>query len=232
MFLEPAPQKAKSKQKRNLGILEMATKEFEDTSDVRQLIWTITFKLVWNYLHLNYFTHLDVKLYYGWLYYVEFFFFFLTSSSLHLSCFQQSGEDEAADNPTETDMKNPAETEPHLVSESAAASPQSTPRPEAEPQASEQETQAASNACQPPGGSAEAIDAKSKAHLFIFDSESQEEVGFQAASGDGLAPVLANLQPTVKTASTFSMTQAQLEEDKQRITKLMSDTKQVMMHPS
>lgn len=38
LFLEPAPQKAKSKQKRNLGILEMATKEFEDSSDVRQLI--------------------------------------------------------------------------------------------------------------------------------------------------------------------------------------------------
>lgn len=37
LFLEPAPQKAKCKQKRNLGILEMATKEFED-SDVRQLV--------------------------------------------------------------------------------------------------------------------------------------------------------------------------------------------------
>lgn len=38
LFLEPAPQKAKCKQKRNLGILEMATKEFEDSSDVRQLV--------------------------------------------------------------------------------------------------------------------------------------------------------------------------------------------------
>lgn len=37
VFLEPAPQKAKCKQKRTLGILEMATKEFEDSSDVRQL---------------------------------------------------------------------------------------------------------------------------------------------------------------------------------------------------
>lgn len=38
LFLEPAPQKAKSKQKRNLGVLEMATKEFEDSSNVRQQI--------------------------------------------------------------------------------------------------------------------------------------------------------------------------------------------------
>lgn len=154
------------------------------------------------------------------------------SSSLCLSCFQQSGEDEATDNPTETEMKNPAETEPHLITEDAASSPQSTPVSEPDPQEAAQEVQAASNACRPPGGAAEAVDANSKAHLFIFDSESQEEVGSQATSGDGLAPVLANLQPTVNTISTFSLSQQQLEEDKRRITKLMSDTKQVMMHPS
>lgn len=152
-------------------------------------------------------------------------------SSLRLSCFQQSGEDEAADNPTETEMKNPAETEARLIPEDAAASPQSTPAPEPDPQESAEEIQAASNAFQPPEGTAEAIDANSKAHLFIFDSESQEEVGSQATSGDGLAPVLANLQPTENTIAAFLLTQAQLEEDKQRIMKLMSDTKQVMMHP-
>lgn len=149
-----------------------------------------------------------------------------------MSCFQQSGEDEAADNPIEAEMKNPAETEPHPITEDAAGSPQSTPAPLSDPPESAQEIQSASNACQPPGGAAEAIDANSKAHLFIFDSESQEEAGSQAASGDGLAPVPANLKPTADAISAFSLTQAQLEEDKQSIRKLMSDTKQVMMHPS
>lgn len=46
LFVEPTPQKAKSKQKRNLGILEMATKEFEDSSDVRWLVETVMVKFV------------------------------------------------------------------------------------------------------------------------------------------------------------------------------------------
>lgn len=156
--------------------------------------------------------------------------FFLLSSSLRLSCFQQSGEDEAADNPAEAEMRNPAETEPHPVTEDAAGSPQSAP--EIAPLPDPREIQSASNARQPPAGAAEAIDASSKAHLFIFDSESQEEAGSQAASGDGPAPAPANLKPTADAVSAFALTQAQLEEDKQSIRKLMSDTKQVMMHPS
>lgn len=48
VVLEPTPQKAKSQPKRTLGILEMATKEFECSSDVRQVIHTITFKFVQN----------------------------------------------------------------------------------------------------------------------------------------------------------------------------------------
>lgn len=155
--------------------------------------------------------------------------FFLMSSSLHFSCFQQSGED---DNPAEAEMKNPAGTEPQLITGDAADSAQSTSAPNPGPDPDPQESQSASNACQPPGGTAETIDANCKAHLFIFDSESQEEVGSQATSGDGLAPGSANLQPAVNNISAFSLTQAQLEEDKQRIRKLMSDTKQVMMHPS
>lgn len=127
-------------------------------------------------------------------------------------------------------MNNPTETEPRLITEDAAASPQSTPTPEPDPQESALEVQAASNARQPAGGTVEAIDANSKAHLFIFDSESQEEEGSQPTSGDGLASTLANLHPTANT--TFSLTQAQLEEDKRRITKLISDTKRVMMHLS
>lgn len=152
-----------------------------------------------------------------------------------MSCFQQSGEDEAADNPAEAvEMRNPAETEAHPLTEDAAGSPQSTPEiaPHPDPQESAQEIQSASNACQRPGGAAAAVDANSKAHLFIFDSESQEEAGSQAASGDGLAPVSANLKPTADAISAFALTQAQLEEDKQSVTQLMSDTKQVMMHPS
>lgn len=147
------------------------------------------------------------------------------SSSLRLSCLQQSGEDEAADNTTETEARSPAETEPRLITEDNAASPKLTPEPEP------QEIQAASNACRPPEGAAEANGANSKAHLFIFDSESQEEGGSQAAAGDGLSPVLANVHPTVNTISTFLLTQAQLEEDKRQITKLMNETKQVMMPP-
>lgn len=160
--------------------------------------------------------------------------FFLLSSSLRLSCFQQSGEDEAADNPAEAEMRNPSETEPHPIAEDAADSPQSTPEitPLPDPQESAQKIQSTSHACQPPGGAAEAIDASSKAHLFIFDSESQEEAASQAASCDGLAPVSANLKPAADTISAFALTQAQLEEDKQSITQLMSDTKQVMMLPS
>ncbi|XP_011612302.2 telomeric repeat-binding factor 2-interacting protein 1 [Takifugu rubripes] len=166
---EPAPQKAKSKQKRNLGILEMATKEFEDSSD---------------------------------------------------------SDEEAADNPAKTDMKDPTETEPPLITEDTAASPQSTSEPETGPQESLQETQAPSNACQPPGGTVEAVDAMSRAHLFIFDTETQEEGGSQASSGDRLAPAGSNLQPPVKTISNVSPTQAQLEDDKQRLTELMCETKQ------
>lgn len=213
LFLEHVPQKAKSKQKRNLGILEMATKEFEDSSDVRQLIETFTFEFVQS----------EVEWYCGCAYYLVIFLAFL---SIFFSCVQQSDE-EAADNPAETEMKDPRETEPSVITEDTAASPQSTPESEPGPQESLQEIQAPSNGCQPPGGSAEAVDATSKAHLFIFDSESQEVESCQVSSGDGLAPVRPNLQQAVKTISNISLTQDQLEVDKQRLTELMSETRQV-----
>lgn len=200
LFLELVPQKAKSKQKRNLGILEMATKEFEDSSDVRQLIETFTFEFVQN----------EVEWYCGCAYY---FVIFLAFLSIFFSCVQQSDE-EAADNPAETEMKDPT-------------SPQSTPGSEPGPQESLQEIQAPSNGCQPPGGSAEAVDATSKAHLFIFDSESQEVESSRVSSGDGLAPVRPNLQQAVNTISNISLTQDQLEVDKQGLTELMSETRQV-----
>lgn len=146
--------------------------------------------------------------------------------SIFFSCVQQSDE-EAADNPAETEMKDPQETEPSVITEDTAASPQSTTESEPAPQESMEEIQAPSNVCQPPGGSAEAVDAKSAAHLFIFDSESQEVESSQVSSGDGLAPVRPNLQQAVKTISNISLTQAQLEVDKQRLTELMSETRQV-----
>lgn len=144
---------------------------------------------------------------------------------IHL-LFRQSDE-EAPDDPAETEMKDPTETEPSLITEDTAASPQSTSEPEAGPQENLQETQAPSNACQPPGGTVDAVDAMSRAHLFVFDSETQEEGGSQASSGDCLAPAGSNLQPLVKTISNVSPTQAQLEDDKQRLTELMCETKQV-----
>lgn len=134
-----------------------------------------------------------------------------------LSFFHQSGEDEVT--------YKPAGAEPHLIPEGAAASPPSSPEPDS------QEVLAACNGHQSPGSTAEGVDATSEAHLFIFDSESQEEAGSQATSGEARAPVLANMPPTVNTIPAFSLTQAQLEEDKRRITKLMSDTKQVTTHP-
>lgn len=122
---------------------------------------------------------------------------------------------------------DPTETEPPLITEDTAASPQSTSEPEEGPQENLQETQAPSDACPPPEGTVEAVDAMSRAHLFIFDSETQEEGGSQASSGDRLAPAGSNLQPPVKTISNVSPTQAQLEDDKQRLTELMCETKQV-----
>lgn len=124
-------------------------------------------------------------------------------------------------------MKDPTETEPPLITEDTAASPQSNSEPEAAPEENLQETQAPSNACHPPGGTIEAVNAMSRAHLFIFDSETQEEGGSQASSAERLAPAGANLQPQVKAISNVSPTQAQLEDDKQRLTELMCETKQV-----
>lgn len=190
----------------------MATKEFEDSSNVRLLVETVMVKFV---------QYDKDEQYCEWAYYVDRVIFFCP-----YLLFLQSDE-EAADNPAETDMKDPTETEPPLITEDTAASPQSTSEPEAGPQESLQETQAPSNACQPPGGTVEAVDALSRAHLFIFDTETQEEGGSQASSGDRLAPAGSNLQPPVRTISNVSPTQAQLEDDKQRLTELMCETKQV-----
>lgn len=189
----------------------MATKEFEDSSDVRLLVETVMVKFV---------QYDEDDKYCEWAYYVDRVIFLI-----HL-LFLQSDE-EAAHNPAETEVKDPTETEPPLITEDTAASPQSTSEPEAGPQENLQETQAPSNASEPPGGTIEAVNAMSRAHLFIFDSETQEEGGSQVSSGDRLAPAGSNLQPPVKTISKVSPTQAQLEDDKQRLTELMCETNQV-----
>lgn len=71
----------------------------------------------------------------------------------------------------------------------------------------------------------EAISATSKAHLFIFDSESQEEESQSVLADRTAAPVKP--QPAVDKDSAFSLTQIQLEEDKQRIRELMEEANQV-----
>lgn len=71
----------------------------------------------------------------------------------------------------------------------------------------------------------EPVAATSKAHLFIFDNESQEDDS-QSVFVDCLAAP-SSPQPTVDKDAAFSLTQSQLEEDKQRIRDLMNQTNQV-----
>ncbi|KAM9361308.1 telomeric repeat-binding factor 2-interacting protein 1 [Symphorus nematophorus] len=163
----------KKKEKRKLGILELATKEFEDESEF--------------------------------------------------------DEDEAPDlqNPTETVMMLSTSTDPPLPAPDTAASTQSTSEPGPGVQEDVQETQASNcipeTSCpQPAATEPAAVSVTSKAHLFIFDSESQEEEDSQSIIGDSsAAPV--NPQPTVNKDAAFSLTQAQQEEDVQRIRELMKE---------
>lgn len=149
------------------------------------------------------------------------------SSSLCLSCVQESDADQLdSDNPPEPEIKNPKEMAPPPITEDTAASPQSTLESEPGPPENPPETQAVANGLQPPEGAAEAVDATSEAHLFIFDNESQEEDS-QATSGDGPAPDGANRQPRVNAVATYSLTQTQLEDDKRRMEELMNETQQV-----
>lgn len=79
--------------------------------------------------------------------------------------------------------------------------------------------------CPEPAAS-EAEQVASRAHLFIFDKESQEEDS-QTLLGDDAA-ALSRPQPPVKcTDAAFSLTQVQLEEDVQRVKNLMNQTNQV-----
>lgn len=121
------------------------------------------------------------------------------------------------------------ETEGSHTTANTSGSTRSNPEPEPEPrlglQENPEQVQASCSNCPPPVGYTEANTATSKAHLFIFDSESQEDQDCHPTLDGGTAS--ANPEPTVNIDSTFALTQAQLEEDKQRITELMKETKQV-----
>ncbi|CAG5979713.1 unnamed protein product [Menidia menidia] len=162
----PAQQKVvKAKEKRPLGILELATREFESNSDE---------------------------------------------------------DSDLQDNP-ETVVRS-APTPPPLDS---AADPPSEAGPG--PQGNVQTSQTSSDGCVPDTGSAgpsavEPVRAASKPHLFIFDSESQEEASQRVAAESSTAP--SNQQPDVNGGTALSLTQLQLEEDKQRIRELINQTGQ------
>ncbi|XP_031710131.1 telomeric repeat-binding factor 2-interacting protein 1 isoform X2 [Anarrhichthys ocellatus] len=161
------PQKGeKKKEKRKLGILEMASKEFEDGSE--------------------------------------------------------SDEDGGPDLPTATIQ--PTSTEPPLPTSDTAADVVSTPsNPEHGPSLQEdtQEAEASTSSRPPKTGCPEP--AASTVHLFIFDHESQEDS--ESIIGDNPAAP-SKPQPTVNKGAALSLTQVQLEEDKQRIKELMNQTNQ------
>ncbi|KAK5872671.1 hypothetical protein PBY51_013350 [Eleginops maclovinus] len=163
----------KKKKKRKLGILELATKEFDDESE--------------------------------------------------------SDEEVSPDlqNPSETPTVKPTSTEPPLPTAVTASTPPN-PADRADLQDNTQDAQASSSrpetGCPEPAAT-EAVNSSSKAHLFIFDSETQEEEDSQSIVGDNRgAP--SEREPAVNKDAAFSLTQVQLEEDKKRIQGLMNQTDQ------
>ncbi|XP_062272022.1 telomeric repeat-binding factor 2-interacting protein 1 isoform X1 [Scomber scombrus] len=125
-------------------------------------------------------------------------------------------------------VAEPAVTEPAVVApavhEPAAVAPAGTEPAVPEPPVTEPAV-VASAAVVPAAAecaAAQVVPATSKPHLFIFDNESQEEDS-QSVIGNNTA---VNPQPTVNKEAAVSLTQVQLEEDKQRIRELISQTKQ------
>ncbi|XP_038163784.1 telomeric repeat-binding factor 2-interacting protein 1 [Cyprinodon tularosa] len=168
-----APHKAtKKKEKRQLGILEMATKEFEDGSESDKDEDSVLLN--------NDGT---------------------TSSAGALEPSDPTPHQPGAESPPESSGSSPQRTVP----ESQVSSSNSVPN----------------NSC-PDAGPSRPIRASSKAHLFIFDSESQQDDS-QSVVGESLAAPSHSSSSKDKDA-TFSLTQVQLEEDKQRIRELMNQT--------
>lgn len=176
----PVPQKGeKKKEKRKLGILELATKEFEDDSE---------------------------------------------SDDLEAPDRQNPAQTAA----TSTSLHPPpADTTPDPASKQSCTKPGPTDTPLSnveQPQATSNNC-AAEKSCLPPAAEpvvSEAVGTTSKAHLFIFDSEPQEDDS-QSVSGDRPAAP-SEPQPTVNKDAALSLTQDLLEEDKLRIRDLMNLT--------
>ncbi|XP_029989460.1 telomeric repeat-binding factor 2-interacting protein 1 isoform X2 [Sphaeramia orbicularis] len=176
----------KKTEKRKLGILELATKEFEDDSeadedespDLQNKTETVAMQSA-----LTSDPSSDVP-----------------SSVLnyeHGATVQEPAEDTQASSGchlAEVDVPEPAEFQT-VASEPAPS----------EPAPSE-------------------VHTTSKAHLFIFDHESQEEDS-ESLVGDGAAHP-PDSQTKLNGDTAPSLTQAQLEEDKQRIRDLMNQTNQ------
>ncbi|KAI4827240.1 hypothetical protein KUCAC02_030650 [Chaenocephalus aceratus] len=78
---------------------------------------------------------------------------------------------------------------------------------------------------QPPA-TAEGVRSSSKAHLFIFNSETQEEEEDSQSVIGPSREAPSRPEAAVNKDAAFSLTQVQLEEDKQRIKKLMKQTGQ------
>ncbi|KAK2915222.1 telomeric repeat-binding factor 2-interacting protein 1 isoform X1 [Channa argus] len=156
----------KKKEKRKLGILELATKEFESESE------------------------------------------------------PEEDEAPAQQNPAETLTIQSTSREPPLQPMSTQAN--SDPGPSLQVNGQEAQTSSLSHIAatgSPRSLAAEAVQIASRAHLFIFDSESQEEDS-QSLVGDSTAAAAGDID------TTHSLTQVQLEEDKQRIRDLMKQTNQ------
>lgn len=120
----------------------------------------------------------------------------------------------------------PASVEPPIPPSEPAAGPstmQSSPEPgpshQAEDSSSIHVPETGSRESAPSGpAAAEAVHPVSRAHLFIFDSESQE---------DDSESLVAEAQPAVSKEAALCLTQLQLEEDMQQIRDLMNQTEQV-----
>ncbi|XP_031587247.1 telomeric repeat-binding factor 2-interacting protein 1 isoform X1 [Oreochromis aureus] len=177
---DPVPQKGeKKKEKRKLGILELATKEFEDDSE---------------------------------------------SDDLEAPDLQNPAQTAA----TSTSLHPPpADTtlDPGSKQSCTKPGPTETPLSNVEQAQATSNNCAAEKSCLPPAAEpvvSEAVGTTSKAHLFIFDSESQEDDPQSVIGERPAAP--SEPQPTVNKDAAFSLTQDLLEEDKLRIRDLMNQT--------
>ncbi|KAM9408678.1 telomeric repeat-binding factor 2-interacting protein 1 isoform 2-T2 [Pholidichthys leucotaenia] len=151
-------------------------------------------------------------------------------------------DDSESDEGEATDLQNAAETEatskdPLPPSSNTAVDSEST---QLDPQPGPSQTPAEAHASTEPSGSkpvkpseaatadpvvSEPVGVTSKVHLFIFESESESrEEDSQSVGEQPASP--SSPQAKVNEVAPFSLTQDQLEEDKQKIRDLMNETEQ------